>query len=486
MRSNNKLPWLLTAAVLCVWARYADASVASDLQALTGGKRVKVVYSRDTSSRQNYVLGNGPFRLMGYDSATGAERDLLGSVGNYCRAYITGDGNTVVYNSGNHIYRVGWDGSGNTLVASNMQLGCLWYDASSGRQYVFAANGGSVTDINVSAPIQRFELANPASRTTVYSGTSAPMWMAVSGDGKRLGGHFPWDGGGGLVNTDNGSVQVREAGCWGATPPDSSYRFVTFGNLPTALGHRRWEVYGGSGAKTGALALNTGPGINGWEIYHPRFAVNNASYVTVTGPYSNGPMGGNNIGSGGSQVEVYFGRVDSGLTQVNGWVKVTSNGQADYFPSAWVDPGGSSGPVAPSITQHPADVTVSVGQSASFSVSASGTGPLSYQWRRNGSNISGATSATYTISSVTAGDDGARFRCVVTNSAGSATSNEATLSVSVPVLTSIDIDPSSASVLPGGSVGLSATARDQNGSPMAAAISWSVDGGGAVAPQTGA
>ena len=61
---------------------------------------------------------------------------------------------------------------------------------------------------------------------------------------------------------------------------------------------------------------------------------------------------------------------------------------------------------------------------------ASGTPPLRYQWQRNGANISGATAQDYTIASVTAADNGVRFRAVVSNDYGSVTSNEAVLTVS--------------------------------------------------------
>src|SRR4029077_388089 len=50
---------------------------------------------------------------------------------------------------------------------------------------------------------------------------------------------------------------------------------------------------------------------------------------------------------------------------------------------------------APTITAQPANQTVTVGQAATFSVVASGTAPLSYQWQKNGADISGATSASY-------------------------------------------------------------------------------------------
>jgi glucose/arabinose dehydrogenase len=84
---------------------------------------------------------------------------------------------------------------------------------------------------------------------------------------------------------------------------------------------------------------------------------------------------------------------------------------------------------APSIGTHPASQTVSVGQPATFSVIASGTAPLNYQWQRNGSNITGANSSSYTLPAASVADNGAKFRVIVSNAFGSVTSNEATLTV---------------------------------------------------------
>ncbi|PYX65751.1 MAG: hypothetical protein DMG78_29455, partial [Acidobacteria bacterium] len=90
--------------------------------------------------------------------------------------------------------------------------------------------------------------------------------------------------------------------------------------------------------------------------------------------------------------------------------------------------------VAPTITTQPVNQTVTAGQTATFTVVASGTAPLSYQWQRNGANISGATSSSYTTPATTTADSGSTFRVVVTNTAGSATSNAATLTVNVPAI----------------------------------------------------
>jgi hypothetical protein len=90
---------------------------------------------------------------------------------------------------------------------------------------------------------------------------------------------------------------------------------------------------------------------------------------------------------------------------------------------------GATPPAAPAIMTQPADKTVTVGQTATFSVTASGSAPLTYQWQRNGTNISGATAASYTTPATTLADSNTLFRCVVSNAAGSATSNAATLTV---------------------------------------------------------
>ncbi len=85
----------------------------------------------------------------------------------------------------------------------------------------------------------------------------------------------------------------------------------------------------------------------------------------------------------------------------------------------------------PAITAQPAGQMVINGGSATFSVAAEGTPPLSYQWYFNGSAISGATDATYTINGVTTNNEGS-YMVVVTNACGSVTSSSITVDASVP------------------------------------------------------
>jgi hypothetical protein len=90
----------------------------------------------------------------------------------------------------------------------------------------------------------------------------------------------------------------------------------------------------------------------------------------------------------------------------------------------------TASPQAPTITTQPTDQTVSEGQAATFTVAASGTPPLSYQWQKGTTNIAGATSATYTTPPTTLADNGTTLRVIVSNGVNPpATSNAATLTV---------------------------------------------------------
>jgi Cellulase (glycosyl hydrolase family 5)/Divergent InlB B-repeat domain/Carboxypeptidase regulatory-like domain/Immunoglobulin domain len=90
--------------------------------------------------------------------------------------------------------------------------------------------------------------------------------------------------------------------------------------------------------------------------------------------------------------------------------------------------------VAPGITTQPQSQTVTAGQSVTFSVTTTGTAPLSYQWSIGGTAISGATSASYSISNAQAANAGTYTVTVSNGILPNATSNGAVLTVS-PALT---------------------------------------------------
>ena len=113
-------------------------------------------------------------------------------------------------------------------------------------------------------------------------------------------------------------------------------------------------------------------------------------------------------------------------------------------------PGGSGNTEsAPVITQQPSSVSVTVGQSATFGVAATGSAPLTYQWFMNGA-AAGTNASTFTIASVTASQDQASVYVTVSNSKGTATSTMAKLSVSAAATApSITTQPTAQSVTAG-------------------------------------
>ncbi len=124
---------------------------------------------------------------------------------------------------------------------------------------------------------------------------------------------------------------------------------------------------------------------------------------------------------------------------------------------------------SPTITQHPQPRVACLGSPASFTVAATGAAPFSFQWRRDGTPVPGATQQTLAIPAVGSADAGT-YDCIVTNACGNATSTSATLVVPGRVTS----QPADASACVGGSISLSVSAVEatgiqwlKNGTPLA-------------------
>src|SRR3984893_7748883 len=154
-------------------------------------------------------------------------------------------------------------------------------------------------------------------------------------------------------------------------------------------------------------------------------------------------------------------------------------------PLALIQASGTGDAAGPSITitSEPANQTVTAGQTAAFSVAASSTAPLTYQWSRNGASISGATSASYNTPATTLADNGAQFYVVVSDPAGNMTSRTAVLTVTpASVGPTISSEPANQTVTAGQTAAFSVAASgtapvtyqwSRNGAPISGATSAS-------------
>lgn len=136
----------------------------------------------------------------------------------------------------------------------------------------------------------------------------------------------------------------------------------------------------------------------------------------------------------------------------------------------------STNSTIPVIAQHPLPATIQTGDPVTFSVSATGTAPLSYQWQKGEINIEGATESSYTINSVQPEDAGA-YRVIITNIAGQVISQPATLAITLnekPIAVIISPTENSTYVA-GTSVSFSGSATDPEEGVLASAVmSWQI------------
>lgn len=262
----------------------------------------------------------------------------------------------------------------------------------------------------------------PASQS-VNSGSSATFTVAATGNGTLT---YQWYA---------GSVGSGTA-ISGATA--ASYTTGTAGTYYVVVTN---TLNGTSASTTSSAATLT---------------VNSASAPTITTqPTSQSVNAGGSVtftvaatGSGTLTYQWYFGgSAISGATGTSYTISsVTTANAGSYYVVVTNTVGTSTATTtsatatltvnsAPTITTQPASQTVVLGNSATFSVTATGTGTLSYQWYKggvgSGTAISGATSATYTIAQTTSASAGSYY-VAVTNSVGTTYSAAATLTLQEP------------------------------------------------------
>lgn len=345
---------------------------------------------------------------------------------------------------------------------------------------------------------QHISVGSGASLTLCDCSTGGVL---TGGSGSNGGGVYV--GGGGTFTMTGGSIAGNTANAGGGVYVDEGGTFTMEdgsinNNQATSGGGGGVMVNKGSftlsgGSITGNTTNSDTFGYGGGVCLYGTFYLSGDSIIqnnTKAGATDNLYLGWNTIKITGPLGEnARIGVTAEGVPRsfISGWSdNMAGENPADYFSSdgdalgIGLNANGDVvlGSLCTIITQ-PTDKSVIEGKTATFTVNATGSEPLSYQWQQNmnGSgwtDITGETNDTYTTGKTTMDMNGTQYRCVVSNSAGSVISDAATLTVNaaanVPVA-SVTLDKTSLTLDVGGSDTLTATVEPDNATNKA--VTWS-------------
>ncbi|MBI2440944.1 MAG: hypothetical protein HYV35_06180 [Lentisphaerae bacterium] len=301
---------------------------AAELRTLTTEK-IRAVWCQDIGDGADAGAEGVHLRLMGYDSEDGrGERAILAKPANYAKPLLTPRGERIVFSNPREqkIYVVNFDGSGLRAFSDGFAL-AVWEDPLNGNEWVYA--GTAVSNSTALEHIRR-QLLNQAS-------VSEPVWdrtlldidnFQLSADGRRASGSYPWPACG-LLELPNGAAEKFGDGCWPSLAPDNSYLLWFFDGA-----HRNLTLCATTNGRRWVIHLAQAPGIEGFEVYHPRWS-SHPRFMAMTGPYKEGE-GDNRIRGGGAGVEIHLGRFSPDFQNIEQWVQLTHNTNADFSPDVWI------------------------------------------------------------------------------------------------------------------------------------------------------
>jgi len=291
-------------------------------------------------------------------------------------------------------------------------------------------------------------IANQTQSSSIWDGHQATLFVTLDSNSTRPF-NYTWQ-----RSDDNGVTWTNVLVTNNSNSLSNTYTFTpNYATDPTP--QFQCQITNGSGSITSALIIATifpGPSINSQTPPAGVFATGigdtvnfsvQASGAQLTYDWQFSTDGTNWTDTGAS----------SSVTYSTGPVGSADSGK--MFQCVVTNPAGSatSGPVTlqvyttPVITSGPTPLTQTVqsGQTTSIAITASGEGPLSYQWQENSAgtwfNIPGANSATLTFQPGYPLDNGALFQCVVSNPGSSATSSTATMTVTPSPAATLMITP---------------------------------------------
>lgn len=310
---------------------------AHSLEDLTG-VHTRVVWIRQVVNNGNDPMGFAPdFVLMGLDSRDpGGERILLDGPASYRKPLMSPDGGWVVFTdmTGPMVQVVSWEGLDRKDLVEGLAVE-VWRDPATALTWVYYLAELRDNQTADGFPLRRCRLDQPGVDELVYeAGDVTPDSWQLSADGRRAAGLFPWSRAG-ILDLASSTVTTRGKGCWTGFAPDNSYLMWIFDGP-----HKNLLLKPDGSLFTRKIRLNTAPGTEGHEVYHPRWS-NHVRFLAMTGPYTvQGQY--NAVHQGGSNIHVYVGRFREDFKQIEAWTQVTRAGLADFFPDVWLAGGETS------------------------------------------------------------------------------------------------------------------------------------------------
>lgn len=305
-----------------------DNAVEAGLPDVKGftGAHTRIVWVQDMGDGEDFYGQGDHLRLMGFDSQDGqGERPILPDIGHYAKPVISPKGDQVLFSDRNtgKIFIVNWDGSNLREIGQGRTL-TTWMDRSSDREWVYAGRNQGQKE-REHGLVVRFSLDDPEHAETVWDSTYVnENNFLLSADGTHASVNTPH--GMGIADLSTGQWEKYGEGCWTNLAPDNSYLLWIFEGS-----HRKASIFEPQTHERRSVAVNGAPGIDGHRVFHPRWS-NHRQFFAVTGPFREGIRGG------GQDVEIYLGRFNADITEVEDWLRITHNDHADFYPDVWIAP----------------------------------------------------------------------------------------------------------------------------------------------------
>jgi hypothetical protein len=318
------------------------------------------------------------------------------------------------------------------LQDSAIVVGRTFADTTNGIYITPTAKNGTTTGnqtLTVQVNIGTFSTNPPtvavSSNPTATTVNSAVTLTATGSDPSGYSLAYYWTFGDGTFSTDNNAVESKS---WGATGTYTVTCFIT--NMKGGTASATTNVTVGTSSAPTITTQPSDQTVVAGQTATFNVAATGTGTISYQWQLNNLDIAQNSTGS--SYTTPVTALSDSG-SKFRCIVSNSSGSSTSNSVTLTVNPA----PVPPAITTQPSDKTVTEGQTATFTVAASGTPSPTYKWQKNDNDIPGASGSTYTTPPTTAADNNAQFKCIATNSGGSATSNAATLTVNlIPALTS--------------------------------------------------